>query len=228
MKQLTILLFFVAALTSCGTMKKSFYKKTDRTDSVTNKTETKVDVKKKDSTGSEVTQTNQVKTSDSGYTKTTVIKEYWGDEFDFAGTDTTEAGKDFPEPDKPQVDPKDYEPTANAGNKPGKDPGKKQIGNSKKLLYRETTIKETGTVKKTEDLTGVTEKKGTVNQSDSAAAGQSEITRVTKEKTDVKSSKRRTTTIVGLSFLLLLLIVAYVLYRRYKNKKDEVPIIRTL
>lgn len=82
MKQLLFLILCTASLCSCHVLKKANKSNKTNTEILTNTTSTDVEVKKKDSTGTNTTKTTESKKIDSGYTKTTtIVREWFSDEF---------------------------------------------------------------------------------------------------------------------------------------------------
>src|SRR5438034_3113607 len=83
MKQIFILVCIALSLCSCNSLKKLTVQKENRYDSAINKATRVMEIKRKDSAGSGTLTTTQTKTSDSGYTRITNVREYYSDEFDF-------------------------------------------------------------------------------------------------------------------------------------------------
>lgn len=200
MKQLLIL-FCVAALCSCGFIKKTTNKTQTNTDSTGSKTSVHLDVKKADSAGTATSVTKTTKTSENGYKETTVTKEYFSDELDFEG----EAEKDKPAKDTGKASV--TIPASMSANATAK----------RKFLYRETTTTREGAFKTNEAQVQQTDQKSTVQKIDSSKHEEGQTSNVsTGTKTD-QGSKTHITLVPW--YVIIILIIALVLFIIYKVRK---------
>lgn len=192
---LTLIIFF-----SCTASKKSTRERRETVDSASVKKEYFGAVSKTDSSADKKKEIELSKKSDSGYSKRTVVREFYSDEFDFDGPDTLR-------PVKNQIP-----------EKPGDQRPRSAAGTSKagRLLYRETETIETGQLSKSESEkikeTAETELKkvdsGAVAKSDSSVFGQ-------KSTESYKDSKKTT----FLPWWALLIIGALAVLLIYKIAK---------
>lgn len=155
-------------LLSCTATKKVLHKTDARTDSTGITTSKVVELKKKDSTGTNVTVTTTTKTTDEGYKETTVIKEYFGDEFDLSGekeNDYTGAPVK-----KDQAKPAIGRPINAAAKDTAKHSAKVPATVPRlQPYYRETTTTVEGTKKTKEDQVKAEDIKTNTSSTDSTA-----------------------------------------------------------
>jgi hypothetical protein len=196
MKQLLTTFLIVAAF-SCSALKKSTQKTEARSSSKLSTSS--VSTNKTDSAGKGSSLSNETKLTDSGYVKTTVIKEFFSDEFDFTG-----------------------ERPAHVAESARKDsaaisahivlPGQTRAG---KLRYRETTTTEQGQLTKAEEKSQTTKQAGRVQAEGTEAT---KTTEVNSTEVDVKSKKKsayRFLPVVAV-FLFILLLLLFIISKLQK------------
>ncbi len=224
MKQLLTLLCVAFFFCSCSTLRKSINKFTSNTDSAGVKSSSLVDVNKVDTTTAKTTSETDKKVSDSSYKKTTVVREYYTDEFDFGGdeADTSQA-QGYSDIRITPIDPNDYLPSKLSHQKGDKEKSKettmpKPKKNPGVLLYKETVTIEEGSLVKLEDKKVSTEEKKSGVAIDSTAKNESQASQVSNSEAVSQSNKFRQRVLPGIGISLYLLIVIYVCWRTYREK----------
>lgn len=208
MKLLAALIFSTILFCSCGSVRKSANKTKSSFDSTATKTISQVDVKKKDTSAASKETTEENKVSDSSYSKKTVIEEYFSDEMDFSEEDSEPIRKT-------QIKPEDYlDATDSTKKKP-----------SKFFYYKVTTITETGNISKEETAIKKKDQELKVNTVDSTSKGESQVTEVRKKEEILSKKKDRTVLFGGVGFTFLLLVILYIIYRKYKRRRQLIDAI---
>jgi len=218
MKQLLTIICISILFTSCGTIKKAINKKHSTADSTSVKYSATTDVKKTDSTEKILFNSTDTKTTDSGYIKKTVVKEFYSDEFDFTGEDPAQdTAKEFDPQDRTPVRAEDYEPYKPTTQVKPVIRVKLARSGGGKLLYRETTITEAGKVQKLEERVQQVEQNGNVKTVDSSKHDEGQETQVSNTTTSIDRQVSKTKFLKGFLLALLLALVLYLIYRYYKK-----------
>lgn len=206
-------------LSSCGSMKKISKAIATRTDSTVKVSNNVVDLKKKDSTYKGTIRENVQAGSDSTYKKTTIITEYYSDEFDFGNDGEISKGpeNDF---EKTHVGPEEYFAKP-PGVKPGSKPGKGKI-------IRETKIIEEGNVARLENKTVVNDQTGTLSQTDSSHKKEEANTTVKKKTSESVKTKSWKRFLPGAGIAFVVLVVLFVALKLYKNENPLTQISKWL
>jgi len=207
MKQLLTIFLIAFFFCSCSAIKKTTNKTQTNSDSTGSKSSVLVDIKKKDSVGTGVVKTTETKASDNTYTKTTTTKEYYTDEFDFEGSVDTSNGNAHT---GTTIAPNDYFPYKKPQDKT-KNPGK--------LLYKETTTKEVGTLQTKENKEQLSKQKSDVHEVDNKTKKEDQKTQASKEENKVNKSKDVFRFLPGIGVVLFVLILLYIGYRYYKKQQ---------
>lgn len=205
MKQLLTILCVAFIFTSCSTLKKTISRQNSTTDSIGAKSSATIYIKKSDSSGIAIHNSTEKKTTDSGYTKTTVVKEYYSDEFDFTAEDkASDTTKNSNPQDRTPVNEKDFKPQKHPNRSGGK------------LLYKETTITETGKIQKNEEKNLQTEESGNKKNVDSSKHDERQALSVSKSNSTTEKSVQKKKFLKGFLLFLFIAFVLCVLYRYWK------------
>lgn len=194
MKQLLFLTTIAAALLfSCKTVKKTAHEEQARTDSAGTKTAVVYDLKKKGTAGANTSVFTATKTTDSGYTKKKVTKEWFlSDEFDL-GPDSVPAS------------------VVVVGKKP-QDSTVKVAAPRGRWYYRETEEFETGNKKTDEQQAAQTEQKSKVNEVDSSGRNDQQQSNTSSNTSSTDKDKGTVSAFPGWVLIGLLAVVLLALW----------------
>lgn len=189
MKQLFYLTCMLT-LFACHTVKKTNTTTATHNDSTTVKKSVQVQTKSTDSTGRQKLLAAKQKKSSNEYKKTTTVKEYFGEEFDFEGEDTTtHAAQD------------------STKRKAVKAPG---------LRYRETVIEETGKGKQLENALTIEDNTAQIKDTASNVSTTDEKTNVSNGSESQATSTSKFSFLSLWWLWLLLVLIALALYYKFK------------
>jgi cobalamin biosynthesis Mg chelatase CobN len=195
MKQLLIICISLS-LFSCNASKKATSATHATADSTGAKSSSVIEVRKKDSTGTNTATSTDKKTTEAGYKKTTTtVKEYFGDEFDFEGDTAAKAGVISWSPSKDSAKIKA--------------PGKRQI---RPIARETTTTVEEGNLKAIEEAAMLSNNTGKIQNSDSAFADHKETANKTTTQNSESTSKLSLSLLPWWIWLLIVLAIVGVLY----------------
>lgn len=219
MKQLLIFTCIVL-LCSCNAIKKISNKTQTNTDSTVKRTSSIVDVKKKDTTGTTVTTTTNKKTSDSGYKKvTTVVREYYTDEFDFEGDkQTPQPTKENVQTQVTRVNADDYfAPAKPSANKPAK-PSANAAAKQPALRMKETiTTEETGIKKTVEEAAMLQDQTAQIKTVDSSNNKGTQVSNTKSTQANESSSKVSFSLLPWWLWLIIVIVLALFIYLKVIN-----------
>ncbi|WP_153799094.1 hypothetical protein [Foetidibacter luteolus] len=212
MKYATIIL--LTLFVSCGPVKKTGFEHSTQSDSTQIKKQISIDLQKQDSAATTEKNTKAQSNVDSGYKKTTKVKEWLyivpGDDSEFSsGLLDSSVGdaKNLQQKYFPELPAVAGAPNKKKGNAP----------NTGAFLYRETEIEETGKLTK-EGVQESTER-ATTNVSDIGAAidANSDSTAVKNDEKQSFFEKHRGSITGSILTLLIVAGVAFGLYRFLKK-----------
>ncbi|UAY56278.1 hypothetical protein [Arachidicoccus terrestris] len=193
--------------TSCSSVKKLRKSTTVNIDSTATKSRQASHVNKKDSAAHSDVTASQKSKIDSGYSRKTVVREYWTNDFDL-GSDTR------PNPVVP-TQTKNGKETSNISHTSHKKGGSHKMPG--KLLYRETTTYEKGNLQKeTENNTGTKQGVRLIN-ADSLGVKNADSLNVNKGTVENIKTVDRKKLLSGIMIVAVIAVICFGLYKWLKK-----------
>lgn len=193
---ITLALITAAILVGCRSVQKSQTSKQSTSEVVEANSTASNKLAVIDSTGAGKRTAEVKKTTDSGYTKITVTKEYFSDEFGLSADSLDTSSTAIPMRIHPGVKPSD--------NKSGG------------LLYRETKTYERGQLAKTEEKNLNAEQSVRVKKTDSTAVESASVQQSKQSTTWTTWQEIREKAVSVWPYLVVIALILYVAYRCYK------------